>query len=136
VIWERIWKSWNQRDGLPNHTHPGVVDAAIYQFCEALRKHPCFHVVAVPLPRTKPWRKQLLKATRKIWPFSQHESLGIFISLPLSRQKINPLVDLASALREVQYADHIHKWDLLREFLRLMRKLDSIPESVVRVVFQ
>jgi hypothetical protein len=82
---------------------------------------------------TNRWRKQLLKATdvnfvlksgSEIWSFSQHEPLGIFISLPLIRHEIwrlrktKPVVDLGSALREVQYADHIQKGDILRKFQR------------------
>jgi hypothetical protein len=96
-------------------------------------------------------RKQLLKATdvnfllkpgSEIWSFSQHETLDIFISLPLSRhepwrlRKTKPVVDWASALREAQDADHIHKWGILRNFLRLTRKLDTMSESVVRAVLQ
>jgi hypothetical protein len=100
---------------------------------------------------TNRWRKQLLNAMdvkfvlnpgSEIWSFSQHRQLGIFISLPLSRhepwrlRKTKPVVDLASALREVQDADQIHKGDIFHKFLRLMRKLDTIPERVVRAVLQ
>jgi hypothetical protein len=74
---------------------PAAADAVIDQFCDALHKHPsCFHVFAIPLLMTNRWRKQLLKATdvyfvlkaeSMIWNNSQHETLDIFISLPLSR---------------------------------------------------
>jgi hypothetical protein len=125
---------------------PTAADAAIEQLCEAVHNLPlCFHFFAVPLLMTNRWRKQLLKATdvnfvlkpgSEIWSFSQHEPLGIFVSLPLSRhepwrlRKTKPVVDLTSALREVQDSDHIHTGDILRKFLRIMSKLDAMPESV------
>jgi hypothetical protein len=131
---------------------PAAAGASIDQLCEAVHKRPfCFHVFAVPLLMTNFWPKQLLKAAdvnfvlnpgSEIWSFSQHEPLGIFISLPLSRhepwriRKTKPVVDLVSVLREVQNTDHIQKWDILRKFLRLTSKLDTIPEIVVRAVLQ
>jgi hypothetical protein len=48
-----------------------------------------------------------LKAESMIWNNSQHEPLGIFISLPLSRhepwrlRRTKPVVDMESALREL-----------------------------------
>jgi hypothetical protein len=76
---------------------PAAVDAAIDHFCDALHKRPsCFHVFATPLLMTNRWRKQLLKAMdvyfvlkaySMLWNNSQHEPLGIFISLPLSRHE-------------------------------------------------
>jgi hypothetical protein len=90
----------------------------------------------------KRWQKQLLKARgvnfvlkpgSEIWPFSQHEPLGTFIYLPLSGhepwrlRKTKPVVDLMSALREVQDADNVHKGDIMREFICLTRQLDAMP---------
>jgi hypothetical protein len=93
---------------------PAAADAAIDQFCEALHKRPhCYHVFAIPFLITKRWRKTLLKAVDvyfvlkpvcEIWDKSQHEPLGIFISLPLSRHEpwrlrhTHPVVDLARSL--------------------------------------
>jgi hypothetical protein len=69
----------------------------------------------------------VLNPGSEIWPFSQHEPLDIFISLPLSRhepwriRKTKPVVDLVSAMCEVQDADHVQKGDILQEFLCLTR---------------
>jgi hypothetical protein len=131
---------------------PAAEDAVIDQLCEAVHKQPFFiHVFAVPLLMTKRWRKQLVKATgvnfflksgSEIWHLSQHKPLGIFIYLPLSRhepwriRETKPVLDLESALREAQDTDHVQKGDIiLWEFLCLMRKLGSMPESVVRAAF-
>jgi hypothetical protein len=90
---------------------PAAADTAIDQFCAALHNIPHFyHVFAVPLLMVNRWRKTLLKAVDVyfllkpvcgIWDNSQHEPLGIFISLPLSRHEpwrlrhAQPVVDLA-----------------------------------------
>jgi hypothetical protein len=111
---------------------PAAVDAAIDQFCEALHKIPhCYHVFAIPFLMTNRWRKTLLKAVDvyfvlkpvcEIWDNSQHEPLGIFISLPLRRHEpwrlrhTQPVVDLARSLREVPDADFLHKGHLLFGF--------------------
>jgi hypothetical protein len=73
---------------------PAAADASIDKFCEALYKRPhCSHVFYMPLIMTNRWRKTLLKAVDvyfvlkplcAIWDHSQHEPLGIFISLSLS----------------------------------------------------
>jgi hypothetical protein len=120
--------------------------------CEALYKSPfCLNVSVVLLLMMNRWRKQLLKATdvnfvlnpgSEMWPFSQHGPLGMFTCLPLRRhelrrlKKTKPVVDLDSALREVQDTDHIQKGGLLREFLRLARQVDTMPESVMYTVLQ
>jgi hypothetical protein len=112
---------------------PAAEDAAIDQFCEALHKRPhCSHVFAVPLLMTNRWRKTLLKAVDvyfvlkpgcAVWDHSQHEPLGIFVSLPLSRHEpwrlwyTQPVVDLARALREVPDDDFVQKGHILCEFL-------------------
>jgi hypothetical protein len=91
--------------------------AAFDQFCNALHKHPSFfHVFAIPLLMTNRCRKQLLKATdvyfvlkaeSMIWNNSQHDPLGIFISLPLNRhepwrlRQTKTVVDLESSLQEL-----------------------------------
>jgi hypothetical protein len=127
---------------------PDAADAAIDQFCEALHNRPhCFHGLSVPLLMTNIWRNNLLKAVyvyfvlktvRAIWDHSQHEPLGIFISLPLSRHEpwrlrhTPPVVDLSRALREVPDNDFVQKGHIFREFLCLARQLINIPESVVQ----
>jgi hypothetical protein len=100
-----------------------AADAAIDQFCEALHKRPhCYHAFAIPFLMMNRWRKTLLKAVDvyfvlkpvcEIWDNSQHEPLGIFISLPLSRHEpwrlrhTQPVVDLARSLLEVPDADFL-----------------------------
>jgi hypothetical protein len=77
------------------------------------------------------WRKTLLKAVDvyfvlkpvcDICDNSQHDPLGIFISLPLSRHEpwrlrhTHPVVDLARSLREVPDADFLQKGHLVAKF--------------------
>jgi hypothetical protein len=122
---------------------PAAADAAIVQFCEALHKRPhCYHVFSIPFLMTNRWRKTLLKAVDvyfflkpvcEIWDNSQHEPLGIFISLPLSRHEpwprrhTQPVVDLARSLLEVPDADSVQKGNLLCEFLYWTRQLEIMP---------
>jgi hypothetical protein len=153
---EWIWGWWNTgiklevlepRDWLTTDHNPGdfgwfpapaAADAAIEQFCEALHKIPhCYHVFAVPLLMTNRWRKTLLKAAGyfvlkpvcEIWDNSQHDPLGMFISLPLSRHEhwrlshTQSVVDLARSLREVPDPDFVQKGHLLCEFLDWTRQL-------------
>jgi hypothetical protein len=123
---------------------PAAADAAV----EALHKRPhCYHVFAIPFLMTNRWRKTLLKAVDvyfvlkpvcEIWDNSQHEPLGIFISLPLSRHEpwrimhTQPVVDLARSLQEVPEAAFVQKVHLLCEFLYWTRQLETMPEIVVR----
>jgi hypothetical protein len=123
-----------------------TADTSIDQLCEAVHKRPvCFHVFSIPLLMTNRWRKQLPKATgvnfvlkpgSEIWPLPQHDQLGIFISLPVSRhepwrlRKSKSVVDLANALREVKDTDHVQKGGILREFLHLMRQMDLLIPQV------
>jgi hypothetical protein len=80
----------------------------------------------------------VLKADSMIWNNSQHESLGIFISLPLSRlqpwslRRINTVVDMDSALRELPPDDFLQKGNILYKFLGITRQLETIPEGLVR----
>jgi hypothetical protein len=98
---------------------------------------------------TNQWRKTLLKAADvyfvlkpvcEIWDNSHHEPLGIFISLHLSRHEpwhlghTHPVVDLARTLREVPDAACVQQWHLLCKFLFWTRQLETMPESVVRIL--
>jgi hypothetical protein len=127
---------------------PAAADAAIDQFCDALHKRPsCFHVFAIPLLMTNRSKKQLLKATdvyfvlkadSMIWNNLQHEPLGIFISLTLSRhgpchlRQTKTVVDTESAMRELPPDDFLQKGNVLRKFLGLKRQLETMPEGLVR----
>jgi hypothetical protein len=80
----------------------------------------------------------VLKPGCAVWDPSQHEPLGISVSLPLIRHEpwllrhTQPVVDLARALREVPDDDFVQKGHLLCEFLCLARQLDVklIPPPV------
>jgi hypothetical protein len=125
----------------------GRADTAIDQFCEALHKRlHCYHVFAILFLMTNRWSKILLKAVDvyfvlkpvcEIWDNSQHEPLGIFIYLPLSRHApwslrlTQPVVDLARSLREVPDTDFLQKGHLLCEFLYCTRQLETMTEGVV-----
>jgi hypothetical protein len=80
----------------------------------------------------------LLKPVCEIWDNSQHDPLGIFISLPISRhepwrlRQTHSVVDLARSLREVPDADILQRGHLLCEFLYWARQLETMTESVVR----
>jgi hypothetical protein len=80
----------------------------------------------------------VLKPVCAVWDHSQHEPLGIFISLPLSRHEpwrlrhTQPVVDLTRALREMPDDDFVQKGNLLCEFICLARQLETMPASVVR----
>jgi hypothetical protein len=95
---------------------------------------------------TKRWRKTLLKAVDvyfvlkpvcEIWDNSQHDPLGIFISLLLSRYEpwrlryTHPVVDLAPSLQEVLDTDFVKKGHLLCKFLYWTRPFETLPEGMV-----
>jgi hypothetical protein len=97
------------------------------------------------------WRKQLLKAcvfrfTMKsvydIWPYTEHEPLGLFIVLPLSRHEpwnlwgTQPVVDFEAALREVPEDDYELKGHLVCELLLFTQRLEGLSEGIVRGVLQ
>jgi hypothetical protein len=79
-----------------------------------------------------------LNAESMIWNNSQHEPLGVSISLPISRhepwylRRAKTVVDLESSLRELPPADFLQKGNILRKFLGLKRQLETMPEGLVR----
>jgi hypothetical protein len=127
---------------------PSAAAAAVDQFYDAVHKRPCCsHVFVCPLIMTYLWRKQFLKAcafrfTMKsvcdIWPYTEHEPLGFFIFLPLSRHEpwnlrvTQPVVDLEATLREVSEDGYVLKGHLVREFLLFTRRLEVLSEGMVR----
>jgi hypothetical protein len=97
------------------------------------------------------WRKQLLKAcafrfTMKsvcdIWPYTEHEPLGFFILLPLSRHEpwnlrgTQPMVYLEAAFRGVPEDDYVSKGHLVRELFFFTQRMEGLPEGMVRWVLQ
>jgi hypothetical protein len=104
-----------------------------------------------PFFMTTRWRKQVLKATDlkfflkaecQVWVPSHHELLGFFIYLPLCRHEpwrmryTATVVELESALRSLPCDDLLQKGDLLCNFFEQTRKLDAMPESVMRQLLQ
>jgi hypothetical protein len=69
---------------------------------------------------------------------SQHDLLGIFISLPLIRhepwclRRTKTVVDTESALRELPPDDFLQKGNILRKFLGLTRQLETMLEGLVQ----
>jgi hypothetical protein len=131
---------------------PASADAAVEQLYEDVHKRPqCTHVFIAAFMMTNRWRKQMLKATDlkfflkpecHIWDSSYHEPLGLFINLPLFRHEpwsmryTDPVVELESSLRSIPCNDILQKGNILSRFLEQVRKLDAMPEGVVRLVLQ
>jgi hypothetical protein len=101
----------------------------------------------MPLLMTNRWKTPLLKTVGvyfglkpvcEIWENSQHDPLGICISLPLSINEpwhlrhTQQVVYLERSLREVMDTDLIQKGHLLCKFIYWTRQLETMPESVVR----
>jgi hypothetical protein len=86
--------------------------------------------------------KFFLNAECQVWDFSNHEPLGFFIYLPLYRHEpwqmpyAATVVELESALRSLPCDDLLQKGNLLCNVLEQMRKLDAMPESMVRKLLQ
>jgi hypothetical protein len=86
--------------------------------------------------------KFFLKAECQVWEPSNDEPLGFFIYLPLCRHEpwrmryTATVVELESALQILPCDDLLQKWNLLCKFLEQTRKLDAMPESVVRQLLQ
>jgi hypothetical protein len=126
---------------------PAAADAAVEQLCKAVHKRlQCTHLFMMNW-----WRKKMLKATDlkfflkaecQVWDSSIHEPLGFFIYLPLCRHEpwrmryTATVVELESDLRSLPCDDLLQKGNLLCKFLVQTRKLDTMPESVVRKLLQ
>jgi hypothetical protein len=80
----------------------------------------------------------MIKLVCDIWPYTEHEPLGVFVVLPLSRHKpwnlwgTNPMVDLEAVLRDVSEDDYLSKGHLVHEFLLFTQSLEGLLESMVR----
>jgi hypothetical protein len=86
--------------------------------------------------------KFFLKAECQVWESSNHEPLGLFIYLPLCRHepwcmRYNAtLVELESALCSLPCDDLLQKGNILYNILEQTRKLDAMPERLVRQLLQ
>jgi hypothetical protein len=131
---------------------PAAANAVIEQLCEAVHKRPqCTHLFMTPSLMTNRWRKQMLKVTDlkfslkaecQVRDSSNHEPLKFFMYLPLCRHEpwrmryTATVVELEIDLRSLPCGDLLQKGNLLCKFLEQTRKLDAIPESVVRNLYQ
>jgi hypothetical protein len=86
--------------------------------------------------------KFFLNLECQVWEYSNHEPLGFFIYWPLCRHEAwrmrytATLVELESDLRILPCDALLQKGNLLCKFLEQTRKLDAMPESVVRQLLQ
>lgn len=127
---------------------PVVADAALEEILKAVHKRTdATHVIAIPRLFVPRWRRLFLKACdftfiiptgHPHWPSAMHEPLFVGISLPFVRHqpwklKGTPLlVDLDRRLCEVLSACQADGRDILRELLRIPRRIDSMPERLAR----
>lgn len=128
---------------------PAAADVAAELLGEAKLKRPNgTHVVVVPRLMTGRWRRLLIKETDfyfkipagvfSFWPQSMHEPLTIFVSLPLIQHspwtvKGTPFLEtLGVKLRGLRTRPEERTRSLLRKFCEQSRRLQSVPESMVR----
>jgi hypothetical protein len=127
---------------------PAAAEAALEQLAKSIHKRPHhMHLVVIPRLMTARWRKMLGKICDLIftvpvgtlfWSNTQFEPLIVGLYLPLSRHKPwrlkgTPMLDrVEGQLRDLPTTCHEWGRDILRKLLEQSRKLDSLPESVVR----
>lgn len=131
---------------------PAAAEAAIEQLGKARHKRPsATHIVLVPRLMTARWRKQLSKNAdclftlplgTDMWGNEQHEPLIVAFCLPLisfrpwSLRGTKLVVDLERGLREVSPSTPAWGRNLLCEFFRVTRSLETLPECLVRPLLQ
>jgi hypothetical protein len=114
------------------------------QLGEAKHKQPmCTHIVVVPRLMMGRWRRELIKeadfwtqipAGTSFWPKEMHESLTLFVALPLIRcqpwaLKGNPALEsLDRQLRGLWFDSEERCGHLLRKFLFKTREFQSMLE--------
>jgi hypothetical protein len=131
---------------------PAAGEAALEQLAKSVHKRPLhMHMIVIPRLMTAQWQKMLGKICDLIftvpvgtpfWSNNQFEPLIVGIYLPLSRHKPwrlkgTPMLDqVERLLRELPASSP--KWgrDILQKLLEQSRKLDSLPEGVVRPLLQ
>jgi len=131
---------------------PAVADAALEELLKARHKRSdTFHVVVLPRLMTPRWRRLFNKACdfsfvvppeTSFWPANMFEPLWVGILLPFVQHrpwclKRTPLlVELGSSLRGMLPSREEDAGNLLRELLRLPRRLAPLSERVARGVLQ
>jgi hypothetical protein len=127
---------------------PAAADAAAEQMAKRIHQHPdSCHIFVAPRLMTARWRRKVGKLSdldfeigpgSSVWPKARHEPLLIFVCLPLSVHRpwklrgTQLLEGVKSKLCDVHKTDSRHRGRLLRQLLVKARRLESMPESMVR----
>ena len=127
---------------------PCVADVAIEYLRESIHKRSdAVHIIIIPKLMTYAWRKTLLKtcdfsfyidAGHDCWSECMYESLLIGVYLPLlncfpwTLRKSGSVLELERLLSVLPCTEERSKGTLLRKFLLLTRRLQTLPECVVR----
>ena len=131
---------------------PATARIGTEELCQARQKRQASaHVVVVPRLLWVEWRKQIFKSADlifdvpagcQIWEADMHEPLIFAVYFPyLSRcpwelRKSPLLVALERRLRQVFKADYRLGGNLLSQFCRLSRRMDSMPLRELRRVLR
>ena len=129
---------------------PVIADAALEECLKAVHKRQdLLHIFVVPRLFTPQWRRLFYKFSDFIvripvgsphWPSSMHEPVWIGISLPFVRYEpwslrgAPLLVELDRKMRSVLRTSKGDGGNILRELLRIPRRLQAMPERVARGV--
>jgi hypothetical protein len=131
---------------------PAAADVAGEQMARAIHKHPySCHMFVAPRLMTARWQRRVgriadfkitLDVGFKHWGKARHEPLLIFVCLPLSTHspwKLRGCRFVAQAegkLRSVSCTREGRIRNLLRQLFIQARRLDAMPESLVRGMLQ
>jgi hypothetical protein len=131
---------------------PALADAAAEQMARRSHQHPdSCHIFVAPRLMTARWRRRVGKLSdydmeiapgSSVWPKAQHEPLLIYVCLPLSVHRpwklrgTQLLERLKSKLCNVHKTNSRLRGRLLRQLFIKTRKLESMPESMVRGMLQ
>jgi hypothetical protein len=127
---------------------PAAADAAAEQMARRIHQHPdSCHIFVAPRLMTARWRRRVGKLSdldfeigpgSSVWPTARHEPLLIYVCLPLSIHRpwklrgTQLLEGFKSKLRNVHKTNSRHRGRLLRQLFVKTRRLESMPESMVR----
>jgi hypothetical protein len=129
---------------------PAAADVAAEQMARAIHKHPSScHVFVAPRLLTSRWRRRVSKLAdfkmelgpgSSVWGKERHEPVLIYVCLPLSCHRpwklrgTRFLVDYERKLRLLHHSDFKRRGHLLRQLLGKARRLELLPEGMVRRV--
>jgi hypothetical protein len=116
-----------------------------------LKREDSTHVVIIPRLMMMEWKRQLFRVAdfyielpfNKIWSIQdQHEPLTFAVVLPFLKhrpwqlKRSQAFLGLGNVLRRLWKESEIPPWDFLRKFFEQSRKLENLPEGVVRKMLQ